>query len=246
MTLKPKFEKGHILKQHMLDALRDYPYDLVQTLFNEMGNGIITGLKISIPDETHFEVSSGIVKIDGEIYFLTDSIVLPFEDERNYVYLDKSSTETEDGIVFKTNIIQKHDEDGSLFELFRYIKNATVKEYSDIKEACNDEMTNRIDQKFALKSVVGGSTLRDNYYILFADAILKNQNANIRDISFAYQCLNGISHIGLIKTYFGAENVTNGEVIQLMKDKVQEMEYCPQQIPNNVPDRRPEPKIAIS
>ena len=245
MSFKPKFQKGRILKQHMLEALRDYPYDLVHTLFADMGDGIISGLNISSPDEKHFEVSLGIVKMNGELYFLTQNITLEFQETRNYVYLKKSISETDDGTISEVSIIQKQSEDTSLFELFRYVKNATVKQYTDIGEVYCDT-PNRIDQSFALKSVVGGSTLCNSYYILFADAILKRPNADVRDVSFAYHCLNGISHIELVKSYFGTESVSNSQVIQLMKNKLQMLEDLSQPAQVVTPSRQPEKKMIIS
>ena len=42
----PVFEKGLILKQHMLEALRDYPREFIRNLYSEYGDGIITGCQV--------------------------------------------------------------------------------------------------------------------------------------------------------------------------------------------------------
>ena len=245
MSFRPNFNKGLILKQHMLEALRDYPYDFVSTFFGEMGDGIIVGLKVSVPDSEHFKVSGGIAKINGEIYFITKETILNFDYEKNFVYLETSHTPATDGTTIEAHIVQRKEENSSQFELFRYIRNATVKEYTDIKEIFT-ETINRIDQSFSAKSIVGGNTLCDEYYTMFAKYILNCQKASPHDISFAYQCLNGICTTEVIKMYFNTENIANANLIRYMKDKALILEQQTQGKRNIEPQRIPERKMTIS
>ncbi len=245
MGFRPIFEKGLILKQHMLEALRDYPYDFVSAVFSGMGDGIIEGLEISIPDENHFCISEGIVKTKGKIYFITQKTLIKAERETNYVYLEIVSRQEADGTVYDTKIIQKKEEDLSLFELFRYVRNAVMKDYGDIKEIFIDT-ANRVDRRKVLKSVLGGSTLCGSYYRLFAQYLLRSGNSGMEDIAFAYQCLNGIHSIDMVKAYFKTEDTENDKIISLMKDRIIKLESLMEKVPAAKPERKQERKMIIS
>lgn len=244
MGFSPIFEKGLILKQNMLEALRDYPYDFVNTLFLCNGDGIITGLDIVV-NEDRFTVSPGIVKINGEVLFLTSSTMLEFQYERNYVYIETKREMVIDGAIVTVGVTQKPEEDSDLFEIFRYVRNATVKSYLDIVETYQETM-NRIDQSMSYKSIKGGCTLCDVYYELFAKYILKSPNASFHDIGFAYQCLNGIDNIEILKAYFQTEDVSNKNMILCIKKKVQSLEVTENINKVAEPERKLEKKMIIS
>lgn len=245
MGFRPIFEKGLILKQHMLEALRDYPYDFVSALFSGMGDGIIEGLEVSVPDENHFCIGEGIVKIKGKVYFITQKTLVKAEGETNFVYLESVSRQEVDGTEYETKIIQKKEEDLSLFELFRYVKNAVMKDYADIKEIFIDT-ANRVDQRKVLSSVLGGSTLCGSYYRLFAEYLLKSGNSGMEDIAFAYQCLNGVRNMDMIKAYFKTNDTENDKIISLMKDRVTKLESVMEKVPVAKPERIQERKMIIS
>ena len=129
----PVFEKGLILKQHMLEALRDYPREFIRNLYSEYGDGIITGCHINIQDNM-ICIGEGIVKINGEVYVLTKPLSVNAEDEINYVYLKITSESLADGTNLQMEVIQKNEKDDTLFEMARYAKNAVLKHYSKIEE----------------------------------------------------------------------------------------------------------------
>lgn len=217
MSFIPIFKNGLILKQHMLEALRDYPLDYVNITFSGMGDGVITGLDVVIGEDDSFFLNGGIVKIDGNIYLVNQSEQMFFNEQENFVYLKITKKEEIDGIGYCTEIVQKSEEDNSLFEVFRYIKNAKVKKYVSIDEVFAD-VTNRINQRKLKKSIQGGSTLCDEYYHLFARSILKSKCAQIKDIAFAYQCLNTIINIEIVKEYFGIEDLSNDSLLVAMEN----------------------------
>lgn len=206
----------------MLEALRDYPLDYVNITFSDMGDGVITGLDVVIGEEDSFFITEGIVKIDGNIYLVHQSEQMIFKEQQNFVYLKIIENEEVDGISYCTEIVQKKEEDNSLFELFRYVKNAHVKKYACIDEVF-DDVTNRIDQRKMQKSIKGGSTLSNEYYRLFAKCILKSNCAQVKDIAFAYQCLNSITDIEILKEYFGEEELSNDNLLLLMKEIAKKM-----------------------
>lgn len=244
MGFSPIFKKGLILKQHMLEALRDYPYEFVMTFFAEMGEGVITGLSIQIDKAGHFIVNEGIVKIKGKVYFITEKATLQANDEMNYVYLEVAAQPEIDGTEYNISIIQKKEKDDSLFELFRYVKNASIREYTDIKEAFADTI-NRVDQRFSLKSVKGGSIVSGKYFSLFAEYILSKNTADIRDVAFAYQCLNELSCIDVIQAYFKTENVTNENILYLMKNKIEELDSTEVKSIVAEPEKKRERRVMI-
>ena len=224
MSFKPIFEKGSILKQHMLEALRDYPYDYVSTLYANRGEGIINGFDITIDAENNvLYLEKGVVKLSGQIYFSTRRIPISLQEEENYVFLNVTSSRVDGGEGYSIEIIQKKEADVNEFEIFRYVKNADIKEIEKIDDICNSPM-NRIDFRNVKKSVIGGSTLCDKYFEIFGKYIISSSNANPIDIAFAYQCLNGINNVQVVNLYFGKDNMSNSEIIDAIKKKVSKLE----------------------
>jgi hypothetical protein len=45
----------------------------------------------------------------------------------------------------------------------------------------------------------------------------------MNDIAFAYQCLNGVSNIDMVKTYFKLDLIGNDDIINAMRDNVERL-----------------------
>lgn len=223
LSFIPVFEHGLILKKHMLEAIRDYPIEFVNNLFSDYGDGIILGLKVNINENNSFEISEGIIKLDGIVYFVKRSEKIEFREQRNFVYLSIIEEKYVDGSDFSVDIIHTDKEMPGLFELFRYVKNANMKKYEDVYELFG-EVTNRIDQRNMHQSVLGGYSLSEDYYVLFANKILQATNSEIKDVAFAYQCLNGITNIEIVKSYFGTQDYNNATIITNMKKILDEFD----------------------
>lgn len=239
----PVFEKGLILKQHMLEALRDYPRELTKNLFCEYGSGIITGCNISV-SENVLSVGEGIVKINGEVYILTKPLSVNAEDEINYVYLKITSESLADGTNLQIEVIQKNEKNDNLFEIARYTKNAVLKPYNKIEELFSD-VSNRIDQRYVLQSVAGGNTLLSGYYRLYAEKVLSSVNADMQDIAFAYQCLNGIGSIEIVKAYFHTDDMSNQNILSLMKQRLSTLSAKSPEIKKSEPAQVKKPMTII-
>lgn len=222
LSFIPIFKHGLILKQNMLDALRDYPMNYVDIVYSDRGDGVICGLDIEITDNDSFVVKEGIVKINGRIFLIENSDEICFEEEENFVYLKFRHEEYVDGTEYIADIVQQQEEDNNLFELFRYVKNGQIKRYCTIEDAING-VVNRIDSHNMHKSIVGGSTLPDEFFELFAKKILQSSNSDMKDIAFAYQCLNGIDNVRILKEYFG-DNISNENVLQCIKTVVERLQ----------------------
>ena len=189
----PIFERGMILKKHMLEAIRDYPIEFVNSLFSDYDDGVISGLKVIINENNSFEVSEGIIKLGSNVYLVKKSEEIMFCEQKNFVYLEVVEEKCIDGNDYNVKIIHTDKEVPGAFELFRYIKNASMKNYQDINELFG-EVTNRVDQRYMHQSILGGYSLIKDYFVLFAKKVLQGKNAEMKDIAFAYQCLNDIDN----------------------------------------------------
>lgn len=239
---RPSFEKGSVLKQNMLEALRDYPYRIVELEYAEYGEGIISGFNVCIIDDKKLQITPGILKHDGKIYISTDDIQVDQMYEKHYVYLEIACVEKTDGVNFVINVNQTEEYNNFKMELFRYTKNADLHEFKSIQEVFNIPI-NRINQIGLKQSVAGGSTLSQKYYKLFAKEIMSCENAGVADVAFAYQCLNGISNLDIVGQYFNGV-VSNDGVIEGMKKKITQLSKTNVVIQNE-PVRRERPKQMI-
>lgn len=239
---RPSFNKGSILKQSMLEALRDCPYEFINLEYADFGDGIILGFQVNVLNETQFEVMPGICKIDGEIYVMSEKSIIEQLDQRHYVYLSIVRSDNPDGTDYNVKVLQYEEEDNSLLELFRYTKNATVSHYKDISEVFSEPM-NRINQKHCVYSYKNGNSLCETYYKLYAYAVLDSTNASTNDVVFAYQCLNSIRDMDLIICYFG-RTTSNSEIVHAMENKLKLLNKCEKELPKQ-PEKKERPRQMI-
>ena len=61
------------------------------------------------------------------------------------------------------------------------------------------------------------------YYRLYAEKVLSSVNADMQDIAFAYQCLNGIGSIEIVKVYFHTDDMSNQNILSLMKQRLSKL-----------------------
>lgn len=239
---RPSFNKGSILKKNMLDALRDYPYTVLDVKYSDYGDGILSGFKINALENEQFSISPGILKINGEIYTSPVALTLEQVDEKHYVYLVIEQNDNPDGSEVDLKIEQTTELRECGWELFRYTKNANMYEYKDVFELFATPM-NRINQLFCKFAIVGGNTLNPSYFRMFAKAVLSRSNATAEDVAFAYQCLNGIHDIEVIKQYFDGKTSTH-DILEEMKSKLSKMGET-DSVPVSQPEEREPPKKMI-
>ncbi len=222
MSVEYEFRKGDILSADKLCSLRDYPHDFVVSFFENYGDGVICGMDI-VAEEQGFLIKKGILKLDGQVYFIHQEQEVRYAEGENFVYLDIKRKNLDFRIECTVKIFQTDKEENGRFELFRYKKFATVKHYDNMDDLFR-YITNRIDRTKLKYSYVGGSSLCGDYFKLYANSILKKSHVSMGDIAFAYQCLNGIRDINIIKQYFGSENMENRNILRLMKEKLDILE----------------------
>lgn len=216
--LKPIFEKGSILKQTMLEALRDYPYTILELLYSGYGDGILSGFEVESIDDTKIVIGSGVLKQAEKIYFCDKKLTIDQKNENNYVYLETVSNPNCDGVEHSVVACQYSELQEEKIELFRYTKNAKLLLFQNFQELISLPI-NRINKIYSQYSIQGGTSLCPDYFKLYAYVVLSSNNAQAQDIAFAYQCLNGINDISLLYQYFN-NNCSNTDIIEGMKHKI--------------------------
>ncbi len=217
----PSFNQGSVLKQKMLEALRDFPHTALDVIFSDYGEGIISGFDVKPTADNFFQVSPGFLKINDKVCILTEALSIEQKAGKHYVYISLHKNDDPDGTDVVLHCDQTDETDVEKFELFRYIMNAEMFVYKDVDELFNSPM-NRINQLFCKYSVIGGTTLHPYYFQLFANAVLESSDASQNDIAFAYQCLNGITNISVVNHYFNGAS-SNEDVITQMRDKLDKL-----------------------
>lgn len=218
--LVPSFKKGLILKDYMLDALRDYPQGIVELIWKDYSDGIISGFEIST-ENGNFQINPGLLKYDGKTYFSNDKVEIIQEDGSHFVYAGIDMSSKIDGIDLNIRIIQSDKIENDKIELFRYVKNGVIYPVKNLNELF--EMPhNRIDCRYAKHSMINGYSLCYDYLKLYAKEVLLLEKSSIKDIAFAYQCLNGIENAELVYSYFG-KVVDNEEIIKMMKANIERL-----------------------
>lgn len=231
----PSFNRGSVLKQKMIEALRDFPHTVLDVLYSDYGEGIISGFKVKPVADNAFLVSPGLFKYNDKIFVLEEELSIEQKTEKHYVYISLQKNDNPDSVDVVLQCDQIDEPNDEMFELFRYTMNAEMFVYKDIYELLNSPM-NRINQLYCKYSVIGGTTLHPYYYQLFANAILESSNASNNDIAFAYQCLNGITNISIVKHYFNGASTNEDVLMQMravldrLKKKLNVQESQPQKV----------------
>lgn len=229
----PSFNRGSVLKQKMLEALRDFPHTALDVLYSDYGEGIISGFEVKPLSNNCFQVSPGLLKYNNQIYILAEALSIEQKTEKHYVYISLQKIDNPDGVYVVLQCDQIDEPNDEKFELFRYTMNAEMFAYKNIHELLRSPM-NRINQLYCKYSVIGGNTLHPYYFQLFANAVLESSNASQNDVAFAYQCLNGITNISVVKHYFNGTS-SNKDVLIQMKVILDRLEKKP-----NVQESQPQ------
>lgn len=73
----PLFERGRLLKTEMLEALRDFPRDLLAVYLKDYDDGILMGCEITTKDQ-FLVIEPGIIIMKGIIYILNSPYEIPY------------------------------------------------------------------------------------------------------------------------------------------------------------------------
>ena len=93
----PSFNRGSILKQNMLEALRDFPHTALNVMYSDYGEGIISGFEVKSGSDNSFQVSPGLLKINDTVFVMAESLSIEQKTERHYVYISLLKIDNPDG-----------------------------------------------------------------------------------------------------------------------------------------------------
>ena len=190
----PEFQRGNILKQEMLENLRDYPRDFLKLYFNDYSNGIISGAQLVV-DKQQIYITKGLIKFNQRIYFLKEVISLEYNSTNQTIIIKIKFSDFKkqnDFKLYQSNLFLDNQPRLKENELelgrFKLREGAQLRaEYEKFKDFKIEYNTiNLIQVKY---SAQGKYTLHPLIIKKFAQ-ILLNRSNKVLDNFFAMQCLN--------------------------------------------------------
>ena len=208
-----------ILNIDMLNALRDRPNDVINAVFREFPDGIISGFDVSV-SENNITIGGGIVKHDGFIY-TADETTICAETGRIFCTLDFSAETSNNCTITQAVPVFLREQPET--EIFRYIHSegsvlhGVPKNFNDIKNG----LKNSIDISYRKISCSGGYIPDRKITETFAAELLEKRNTGISDTVFAYVCLNGLaSPLPIIKYLMCGEDISVREMTERLAEKL--------------------------
>jgi len=104
-TNYPLFERGRLLKIEMLEALRDFPRDLLEIYFKDSPKGILTGCEIKT-EKHHLVIEPGIILYNNLLFILKEPYEVPYLSNNRLTLLKVRCLDTEQEKDFKRSISQ--------------------------------------------------------------------------------------------------------------------------------------------
>lgn len=120
----PVFERGNILTQEMLDAMKSYAVDAICLSYDGYSDGVIRGCEITTT-ESVLTIHRGLIYYKGNVCFLTEELQLSYEptDQLNAVKLVFGELSKEQSFVrmeMYAEITNRLQKDASSIELARF------------------------------------------------------------------------------------------------------------------------------
>jgi hypothetical protein len=124
--IETEFEAGKILTKGMLQAMYDFPRDIVNIKTANWSDGILFGLELE-RSENHIFLSPGVIKWESRLYFLKEKLDVSelmrgCDEGKSYHFcLIAQETRIENGIQrFNLNIVVKDKSEGFSLAGFLY------------------------------------------------------------------------------------------------------------------------------
>lgn len=204
----PAFERGRIMKKELLWALRDYSYSALQLQYADYPDGIISGCRIRV-NENCLYVESGIIKCQGFIFLITEEEKVEYSPTERRVSLKFRLIEREDlpdYIRYVTEFVLDENLERKQNELevcrFKLKEGARLRtEYKDFFDIETEYDT--VNLANATWAAAGGNTLSKDVTDYFARKVMECENADDKDIRFAYLLLQSKEAVNfeIIKDY---------------------------------------------
>lgn len=209
----PIFEKGRMLKKDALDLIRDYAPEYASLLFQNYGNGVLSGFGIS-GARGEILIGPGILKDGGSFFCMREEIRLPVSwyGQPVFITLKKSGfqkspdywTHTYELLLEPVRELEPGEYELGRFRLEQGAKLRAAGEYKDFYDLTTEFNTlNLINVPYACEN---GSCLSPVILKMYGKGVLGSKKAEPLDFSFAAVCLNssGIS-LDLLKNYLWAK-----------------------------------------
>ena len=191
---KPIFTKGRILKNEMLELLRDFPRNITDIFLATNSDGVISGLDLQV-DKTDIAITPGIVKYQGEILTLGSELKVPYVADGSVQILKlqfQERYETKDfagqdvRVILESGGCNQNEMEVARFRLSQgaYLR-SDYQDFEDFKTGHNT--LNIVNQPY---SSISGQTLSPAILKYFARELLKYRTENPHDLAIIYQVLN--------------------------------------------------------
>lgn len=186
----PQFEPKRLLRIEMLEQVRDYPRHYLNLFYQDFGDGIVSGCKITW-DKGRLTLSPGMIYRNGNLYFMEKAYSLEClaEDKLQYFKVQFLTEVKESGKVTGNTRVMLDDripDPACEMELcrFRLQDGARLRDKHENFEdyATEYDTVNLIHAPFAAK---GRNTLNPEILMQFAKETVRNRTADPYDVSFA-------------------------------------------------------------
>lgn len=205
----PLFKKNEILEKSMLDLLRDNPMEIINLLFQDYSDGVLSGFNFSIDLEVNeLILEPGILKFDGKIFWEKDTIKIPFPKvEDHYIVKFKLKCYSEEKKYYKRNGEIKTEIGNNVnkdeLELVRFVMREgaelrnNYEKFEDLSREYNTLQV--IDMKYSSKHKSG--TLNPLITSFWGIEAMERENLSAEDYVFSSVCLNGLVERNIISLY---------------------------------------------
>lgn len=192
--------KGRILKNEMLETMRDFPINWVDIMNVNQADGVLTGLSITA-DDKEISVSKGLIKYEGEILVLSETLKIHYEPTEKEQILKVRFHEPYEDKDFSGRMAEVVLDEGYFvyeneIELARYrlSEGAYLRiEYKDLEDFKTGHNTlNLVHQPY---SSITGISLNPEILTYFSKELLTYQTQNPYDVSVIFQVLNQVGTI---------------------------------------------------
>lgn len=195
---KLKIENGMILSKDILKNISEFSIDLVEIVNKNKSDGVISGCEITVQNGM-IEVEKGIVKYNGELYFLKEKNFLDLEnvEGRNIIVITFNEfVETKDFSVssFEISIKNGYEAEENEIELGRFNlkKGAELRyEYSQMADFDTEyNIINIKNVKYSCENIKG--TLHPLIMKVFAERAFAKKSIDALEASFSVEILNNL------------------------------------------------------
>lgn len=223
------FLHGSILTKEMLNEIYIYPRHFIDLKYNVYSDGIIEGLNFIEKDGITY-LTKGIVKIEGEYYFLLDDIDLTSyfketQKEQNwkndvyYLYLKSETPIKVDSIVVKKlSLYVSENKESDLFLLCRFFGTKDKLDLPKLKYNKEDEFKDLIKTESyvnlinTLYAMPKKATYHPFLFEAVAEYLKQKQDKRALDYVILMQIQNmKVLSIDAMETYINATGYNNGK-----------------------------------